>query len=194
VDWKPERAIQAKVRDFQKKSMTAEAHQWRNTLRWSTNSVFFQTFGSTMDFVPKRHQLLPSTGFYPVCSSVYSQKHHLQGSLPSVCTTMSVYLSSYIFCLVSSSSSVMCNYTVVQSSTVHTVIQITLIHTFILSYIHTLILSHINAYTTHTWYQFLHGSISHPSLVWSYPFSSVLTYHCVKRIACNYLFVTPESG
>jgi len=25
--------------------MAAEARQWRNTLRWSTNSDFFQTFG-----------------------------------------------------------------------------------------------------------------------------------------------------
>jgi len=25
--------------------MTAEARQWRNTLRWSTNGDFFQTFG-----------------------------------------------------------------------------------------------------------------------------------------------------
>ena len=50
--------------------MTAEARQWRNTLRWSTNNDFFQTFGSTMSFIPKRHQLLPGTGFYPVCSSV----------------------------------------------------------------------------------------------------------------------------
>ena len=88
VDWKLERATQAKVRDFfqnkdnKTKSMTAEARQCRNTLRWSTNGDFFQTFGSTMGFVPKRHQLLPSTGFYPVCSPIYSQKHHLQGSLP----------------------------------------------------------------------------------------------------------------
>jgi len=76
------------------------------------------------------------------------------------------------------------------------------------SYIHTITHSYINTFTHQrihniTWYQFLHGCISHPSLVWSYPFSSVLTYHCVeriscnrylsfcaKRIACNYLFVT----
>ena len=50
VDWKPERTIQAKVRDFSKKiikqkSMTAEAREWRNTLRWSSNSDLFQTFG-----------------------------------------------------------------------------------------------------------------------------------------------------
>jgi len=38
------------------------------------------------------------------------------------------------------------------------------------SYIHTSILSHINAYTTYTQYQFIHGCII---LVWSYPFVSV---------------------
>jgi len=33
--------------------MTAEARQWRNTLRWSTNGDFFQTLGSTMGFIPQ---------------------------------------------------------------------------------------------------------------------------------------------
>ena len=74
-------------------------------------------------------------------------------------------LPFYLSCLVSSSSSVICNYTVVQSSTVHTVIQITLIHTFIQLYIHTSILSHINAYTTYKQYQFMHDCISHPNPV-----------------------------
>jgi hypothetical protein len=44
VDRKPERAVQAKVRDFQrknKKCMTAEAYQWKNTLRRFTNVDFF---------------------------------------------------------------------------------------------------------------------------------------------------------
>ena len=78
---------------------------------------------------------------------------------------MSLRLPSYMFCLVSSSSSVICNYTIVQSSTVHTVIQITFIHTFIQLYIHTSILSHINAYTTYKQYQSIHGCISCPNLV-----------------------------
>jgi len=82
--------------------------------------------------------------------------------LPSVCTAMSLRLPSYMFCLVSSSSPVICNYTVVQSSTVYTVKQVTFIHTFIQLYIHKLILSHINAYTSYTRYQFIRGCISHP--------------------------------
>ena len=54
-----------------------------------------------------------------------------------------------------------CHYTVVQSPTVCTVIQITFIHTFIQLYIHTLILSHVNAYTSYTQYQITHDCISH---------------------------------
>ena len=169
MDWKPERAIQAKVRDFQNKDKKKSNGCWGAPMEEHSTLVYkwqlLPDFESTMGFVPKRHQLLPSTRFYPVCSPIYSQKHHLQGSLPSVCTTMSVYLPS--------SSSVICNYTVVRSSTVHTVIQITFIHSFIQLYIHTLILSHINTYTTYTQYQFIHGCISHPSLVWPYPFVSV---------------------
>jgi len=106
--------------------------------------------------------LLPCARFYTANGSICSQQYHLQGSLSSVCTAMSVRLPSYLFCLVSSSSPVICNYTVVQSSTVYTVIQITFIHAFIHLYIHTLILSHINAYTSYTQYQFIHSCISRP--------------------------------
>jgi len=80
---------------------------------------------------------------------------------------MSLRLPSYMFCLVSSSSPVICNYTVVQSSTVYTVKQVTFIHTFIQLYIHKLILSHINAYTSYTQYQFTHDCISHPKSYFS---------------------------
>jgi len=50
------------------------------------------------------------------------------------------------------------------SSTVHTVRQITFVHTFMQLYIHTLLLSHINAYTTYKQYQSIHGCISHQNL------------------------------
>jgi len=79
VDWKPERAVQTKVRDFQNKrenktkSMTAEAHHWRNTLRWSTNGDFFRTLSQQWALSSKRHQLLPYTGFYPLSGSTCSQ-------------------------------------------------------------------------------------------------------------------------
>jgi len=174
--------------------MTAEARQWRNTLRWSTNSNFFQTFGQQWA--------------YPQETSVatwYRILPHLQLSLFTMtssprkfaeCLYCNVTPRSHLtcFCLVSSSSSAICNYTVVQSSTVHTVIQITFIHTFIQLCIHTLIPSHINAYTTYTWYQFLNGCISHPNLVSaislqiSLYLSSCHAPSSNKRTACNHHF------
>jgi len=102
-----------------------------------------------------------------------------------------------------------------------TVIQITFIHTFIQLYIHTLILSHINAYTSYTQYQFIHGCISHPKscLVVSFQFGPHLSlcqannlqplfiflcqanslqlpfcYFCGKLIACKHLYIPFESG
>jgi len=168
VHWKPERAIQVKVRDFSKKiikqkSMTAEVRQWRNTLRWSTNSDFFQTFGQQWALSPRDISCYLVLGFTP------SAARFIHNNIISkeVCWVFVLQCHSalpfYLFCLVSSSSSVICNYTVVQSSTVHTVVQITLIHTFIQLYIHTLILSHINAYTTYKQCQSIHGCISHPN-------------------------------
>jgi len=46
VDWKPERAVQAKVRDFhkQKQTVTAEAYLGKNTLCPFTNGDFSRTF------------------------------------------------------------------------------------------------------------------------------------------------------
>jgi len=102
-----------------------------------------------MDFLPRRRQLLPCVGFYPVSGSICSQTYYLQGSLPSVCTAISLHLPSYLFCLVSSSSPVICNYTVVQSSTVYTVIQITFFHTFVTS-IHSYIDTFTYSYTSYT--------------------------------------------
>ena len=89
------------------------------------------------------------------------------------------------------------------------------------SYIHTLILSHINAYTSYTQYQFIHGCISHPKscLVVSFQFGPHLSlcqannlqplfiflcqanslqlpfcYFCGKLIACKHLYIPFESG
>ena len=140
MDWKPERAIQAKVRDFQnkikQKNMIAEACQWRNILRWSTNGNFFQTLGQQWALFQKRHQLLPCDGFCPVNGSICSKSHYLQGSLPSVCTAMTVHLPSYLLCLVSLSLFVIYN------SYSHT----NYIHTLILSHIHTHQIHNINSY------------------------------------------------
>jgi len=145
--------------------MTVEAHQWRNTLRWSTNSDFFQNFGQQWALSPKDISCYLVPGFTP------SAARFIHNNIISkeVCRVFVLQCHSALpfclFCLVSSSSSVICNCTVVQSSTVHTVIQITFIHAFIQLYIHTLIPSHINAYTTYKQYQSIHGCISHPNFV-----------------------------
>ena len=93
-------------------------------------------FRSTMSFIPKRHQLLPCDGFCPVNGSICSKSHYLQGSLPSVCTAMTVHLQSYLLCLVSLSLFVIYN------SYSHT----NYIHTLILSHIHTHQIHNINSY------------------------------------------------
>jgi len=69
---------------------------------------------------------------------------------------MSVHLSSYLFCLVSSSSLV-----IIQSYSHLRFVQSYKSHSFIQLYIHTLILSHVNAYTSYTQYQITHDCISH---------------------------------
>jgi len=86
---------------------------------------------------------------------------------------MSVRLPSYLFCLVSSSSPVICKLysrTVIYSLYSHTNhIRSYKSRSFIQLYIHTLILSHIYACTTYT---YMVASVTQ-SLVWSYPFVSV---------------------
>ena len=80
--------------------------------------------------------------------------------------------SFYLFCLVSSSSPILCNSTVV--STIRTVIQTTFIHTIIHSYINTFthqcIHKHINNIN-----QYMVASVTRIL----YLFSSVFTYHRV---------------
>ena len=175
MDWKPERAIQAKVRDFQNKDKKAWLLKRANGgtlcvgLQTTTSS---RLLGQQWALSPRDISCYLVPGFTPYAARLFTKTSSPRKF--AECLYYNVGLPPIaIFCLVSSRSSVICNYTVVQSSTVHTVIQITFIHSFIQLYIHTLILSHINAYTTYTQYQFIHGCISHPSLVWSYPFVSV---------------------
>jgi hypothetical protein len=131
--------------------MTAEAYEWKNALRRFTNGDFSQTFGKTVGFTPRRHQLLLCVGLYPVNGSICSRLYHLQGSFPSVCTAMSVRLPSYMSCLISLSH---------LSYTVYSVVQVTSMHSYIhTNYIHTSILSHIHIFMRtqhihriiHTW-------------------------------------------
>ena len=138
MDWKLERAIQAKVRDFQNKTKRHDC--WSAPMEEHSTLVYkwqlLPDFRSTMSFIPKRHQLLPCAGFCPVNGSICSQSHYLQGSLPSVCTAMTVHLQSYLLCLVSLSLFVIYN------SCSHT----NYIHTLILSHIHTHQIHNINSY------------------------------------------------
>jgi len=72
-----------------------------------------------------------------------------------------------LFCLVSSSSSVICNCTVVQSSTVHTVIQITFIHSYINTFAHQCI-HNIYMISIPTWlHQSLESCFGHISSIQS---------------------------
>jgi len=120
-----------------------------------------------MDFLPRRHRLLPHPILHSVNDSIYSQWYHLQGSLPSVGTAMSVHFPAYLSCLVS--SSFICHIQLYSRTVVqvvhlynHMFVQVTSIH----SYIHTTIHSCINiftySYTSYTQHQFIHGCISHP--------------------------------
>jgi len=102
-------------------------------------------------FSPRRNQLLPYVGVHLINGSMFSQQYHLQGSLPSVCTAMSVHLPSYLSCLVSSSLTYH-----IQLYKLHSYI-----HTIIHSYINTFTYSYIHAYTSYTQHQFIHGCISH---------------------------------
>jgi len=116
----------------------------------------------TVGFSPRRHRLLLRPGFYPVSNLIGPQGYHLQGSLPSVGTAISIHFPAYPSCLISSSH---------LSYTVHTVIQITFIHLYTIhSYINTFTYS----YTSYAQHQFTHGCISHPK---SCSAASALTHH-----------------
>jgi len=96
-----------------------------------------------MDFIPRRHQLLPCARFYTANGSICSQQYHLQGSLSSVCTAMSVCFASYLVLsrLVSSSLSIIYN-SYSHTNYIHTFV------TFIHSYIDTFTYSY-TSYTSH---------------------------------------------
>jgi len=158
--------------------MTAEARQWRNTLRWTTNDDFFQTLSQQWALSPRDTSCYLIPGFTPsaarfVHNNIISKK---------VCRVfvLRCHSASHLTCFVSFHrvSLVICNYTVVQSSTVCTVIRTSHIHsynyTFIHEYFHTLMhtqhIHNINSYMV--------ASVTQ-RFVWPYPISSVFTYHCV---------------
>ena len=115
---------------------SAGAYQWKEHFAPVYKWRFLPDFWLNDGFSPRRHQLLPCARFSHRQRLNFSQKYHLQGSMPSVCTAMSVHLPSYLSCLVSSSLTYH-----IQSYNIYS-------HT---SYIHTLILSHIHTHHIHRW-------------------------------------------
>jgi len=116
--------------------MTVEARQWRNTLHWSTNGDFFQTLSQQWALSPRDTSCYRIPDFTLSAARLVHNNIISKEDLPSVCTAMSPRFPSYMFCLVSSSSPVICNYTVVQSSVVYTVKQVTFIHSYNYTFIH----------------------------------------------------------
>jgi len=128
-----------------------------------------------MGFHPRRY-LLPINRYLaldltPSTGSICPQGCHLQWNLSNVCAMKSVHLPSYLSCLVSSSSPVIYSYTIVQVVHLysHMFTQVRSIH------------SYIHAYKANMQLHSYMIALTTQSLVWSYPFSSVLTHHYVKQ-------------
>jgi hypothetical protein len=133
--------------------MTAEAYQWKNTLRRFTNGDFFQTLDQQWALSPGASaatlcQVLPRQrlDLFAILSSLRNSAECLyyDVSLPPILPVLSC-LSSH------RSYTVHTNHT----SYIHTFMH-SYIHAFIQSYIHTLILSHIHT-LMHA--QHIHGII-----------------------------------
>jgi len=117
-------------------------------------------FESTVGFIPKRHQLLPYTRFYP------PQRLDLFTIISSPKKICRVFVlrchpASHLTCFVSFHR-VHLSYAIIQSYNHLQFIQSNKSQSFIQLYVHTWILSHSNAYTAYTQYQFIHGCIGHP--------------------------------
>jgi len=146
VDWKPVRAVQAKVRDSKERTKSKKEHDyWSVPTRKYSGSIYkwwlLPDFG-LMGFIPKKcllhHQLIHHTGIYPDNGLIHLQWYYPQGRLMSVGAAMSVHLPSDLSNLISSS------YIQSYKSYIHTLIY------FIHSCIH-------NIYTT----SFRHDCINH---------------------------------
>jgi hypothetical protein len=169
VDWKPERAVQAKVRDFQKKKKTWLLKHARGKalcvgLQMTTSSRFFWL---TMGFIPRRHLLLPCAWFFTVNSAIVSSSRkfaecwYCDVNPPPILPVLSRFIElPVIYSLYSHTSHI---HTFIRSYT----------NTFTHLYIHALSFTH-NISTT----SFIHGCISHPQswLVVSLQFSLHLPF------------------
>jgi len=95
---KPERAIYAKVKDYNK--VTASGQTW---FIWGILTVKRLPTWSICKKCLLHHQLMLHVGLYPINGLILLQWYHLQWRLPSVCTTTSVHLPPHLSSLVSSS-------------------------------------------------------------------------------------------
>ena len=162
--------------------MTSEARQWRNTLRWSTNGDFFQTFDPQM---ATSSRLLVNNGLYTQETSVATLCRVLPCQRLNLISIISYprKLAECLYCDVTPPPilpvlSRFIEFTCHMQLYSRTVIYSLYNHT---NHIHTLILSHINAYTSYTPHHSHMIALVIQSLVSPYVFSSVFTYHCWNK-------------
>jgi len=174
VDWKPKRAVQAKVRDFHKpkQRMIAKACRGKNTLLPFTNGDFSRTFNRQWSGFPSGLDCHRVLGFIPPMARLV----HSNINSKEICRVfvLRCQSASNLTCLVLFHR-VTCHMQFVWSfkSHIHTFIR-SCIHASIHQYFH--ILAHSSVHNAH-----IHTRInSHmiasvaQSLVWSYLINSVI--------------------
>jgi len=130
-----------------------------------------------MGFIPKRHQLLPCAWFYPVNDSICSQWYHLQWRLLSVATVMSVYLPSYLSCLINFTDHIQL-YSRTKSY----------LHPYIHAFIHTFIHQYFSRSHTFMCIQHIHNVI----LTWLHQSPRVL-FGCILSFQSSLIIVSSNS-
>ena len=176
MDWKPERAVQAKVRDFQNKrkikqkawllklanggTLCAGLQMVTSSRLWLNNELYPQkTSVATLYQVLPRQRLdwftiIPSPRMFVECL-------YCDVSPPPILPVLSRFIEFA------------CHLQSIQSYKSHSFIQITFIHTIIHSYINTF--THLCMHNI-----YIHGCISHPKscLVVSFRFSLQIVSSC----------------
>jgi len=125
----------------------------------------FRLLFQTMGFSPRRHQLLLCAGLHPIngsiCSIISSPRKFAECLYYDVSPPLILHVMSR---LIESTCHIQC----MQSYKLH-------------SYIDTFTYSYIHAYITYTQHHSDMVALVTHGFIWSHPFSSVLTHHCVKQ-------------
>ena len=163
MDWKPEKVVQAKVRDFSKKKTWLLKHGEGKTLcaglQMATSSRLLinnglspqeESFATLCQVL--HHQWL---NLFTIISSIWKLVECLYYDINPL--PILPVLSRSIESPVVNSYTVTWSYKVVHLYN-RTFIRVTFIH----PYINTFTYSHIHAYTTYAQHQFIHGCIGHP--------------------------------